>query len=161
MDDLNSSSICAVLNSGDCIAIWESIEKISTAVTHFWIGNGRRVSVLCTFQVSLHGLHWCCMQNVVLCEASGSLRVVWGGESLRPGWLNVDFLFEEEDFAWASGGQRESVMERASEAVISFCYKMGILSPLFQAYPPHTLRQVSWCVNSRRSQVAAEGQWGL
>lgn len=45
MDDLNSS-ICAVLNSGDHIVIWESIEKISTAVTHFWIGTGKRVSVL-------------------------------------------------------------------------------------------------------------------
>lgn len=31
----------------------------------------------------------------------------------------MDFLFKEKvDFAWGSGGQRESVVKRTSEAVI-------------------------------------------
>lgn len=114
------------------------------------------------FQVSLHGLRWCCCAKCCSCVDLQGQPELYRGESPKPDWLNMGFLFREKvDFAWSSGGQRESVVKRTSEAAISFCYKMGILSPLFQEYPPHSLCQVSWCANSRRSQEATEAQWGL
>lgn len=143
MDDLISSSICAVLDSENYIVIWETIEKISTAVTHFWTGNGKRVFVLwrVPVQPAWAALMLLC-KMLFLCEASGSLKSYT--ERKAWGWLNVDFLFEEKvGFAWGSGGQRESVVKRTPETVILFCYKMGILSPLFQAYFPHTL-SIKW-----------------
>lgn len=143
MDDLNSSSICAVLDSGIYIVIRESIEKISTAATHFWIGNGKRVFVpwCIPVQPAWAALMLLC-KMLFLCEASGSLRVL--REKPEAGLIKRGFFsWGKIWFCLGSGGQRESVVKRTPEAVISFCYKMGILSPLFQAYPPHTLG-VKW-----------------
>lgn len=117
---------------------------MSTVETRFWIREWEDVPICVLNSSSVcMGCIDAAVQNVVPLWSFRVTQSCTEGESLGPGWLKVDFLFKEKvDFAWGSGGQRESVVKRTSEADIWFWYKMGILSPLFQAYP-HAL-SVKW-----------------
>lgn len=161
MDDLNSSSICAVLDSGIYIVIWDSIEKISTAATHFWIGNGKRVFVpwCIPVQPAWAALMLLC-KMLFLCEASGSLRVL--REKPEAGLIKRGFFSLRKNLIllgqwWIKGISCE---KNTWGSYFILLQDGDPLTPFPGIPSSHSRCQVTWCVNSRRNQVAAEGQWG-